>query len=644
MSSNKSPVQIYAIFHMNLAFSSIPTEDHARVVHDCYWPLLRLIEQHGIPLGLELTAYTLDCIDAVDPFWISRFRDLLNRKCCELIASGDSQIIGPLIPEEVNRQNLRLGLQRYRSLLGVVPRLAYINEQAVSAGLLDIYLDEGLESVVIEWDNPFSYNPDWCPELLLRPQSLKTASGRSIKVIWNHAIAFQKFQRYVHGELVLDDYLAYLTKVIKPDCMAFPLYGSDAEVFDYRPGRYNTESEVISGEWQRIETLFLSLKNSAQYCWCQPYDTLVHWQQNTPLTLTSAEHPVSVKKQAKYNITRWALSGRNDLLMNTLCFKRYQELRATSSSEEQWRELCRLWASDLRTHLTSKRYEELPFNPSQLNYLPPIVAASREEARCYFDEARRKLHIATDKVRLVLNAHRGLSIERLAFASQNFEPVIGTLSHGHFDHISYGADFYSNHLVMERFRERDRVTDLNKVSYQISDTQDGLVISCEQPSRQGTLKKWYHIRGESLETGFMFGDHRRPEASLRLGFITLLDCSSRAWYATHLGSNYLELFQERSNFNHGDPVSSIVSATTAVGATEGVMYLGIADRGVCLRWDPACCAPLPMLSSQQINDAYLNRLWFSLIEADETLKSGGYLPDFSFTITPCPQPISGVTP
>ena len=131
MSSNKSPVQIYAIFHMNLAFSSIPTEDHARVVHDCYWPLLRLIEQHGIPLGLELTAYTLDCIDAVDPFWISRFRDLLNRKYCELIASGDSQIIGPLIPEEVNRQNLRLGLQRYRSLLGVVPRLAYINEQAV---------------------------------------------------------------------------------------------------------------------------------------------------------------------------------------------------------------------------------------------------------------------------------------------------------------------------------------------------------------------------------------------------------------------------------------------------------------------------------------------------------------------------------
>jgi Uncharacterized conserved protein len=644
MSHSKKPVQIYAVFHMNLAFSSIPTEDHARVIAGCYWPLLRLVEQHDIPLGLELTAYTLDCIEAVDPHWISRFRELLSRQRCELIASGDSQIIGPLIPEEVNRQNLRLGLQRYHSLLGVIPRLAYINEQAVSAGLLDIYLDEGFESVVIEWDNPSSYNPEWQPELLHRPQSLKTASGRSIKVIWNHAIAFQKFQRYVHGELVLDDYLAYLTKVIKPDCMAFPLYGSDAEVFDYRPGRYNTEAEVISGEWQRIETLFLRLVNASEYSWCLPCETLAHWQETVPLALTSAEHPVSVKKQAKYNITRWALSGRNDLLMNTLCFKRYQELMSASGSEEQWRVLCRLWASDLRTHLTGKRYEELPFNASQLSSLPSVIAAGREDARCYFDEARRKLHIATDKVRLVLNANRGLSIERLAFASQNFEPVIGTLSHGHFDHISYGADFYSNHLVMERFRERDRVTDLNKVPYQIHDDQHGLLIRCEQSSKQGRLGKWYRIQGESLECGFDFADHLRPEASLRLGFITLLDCSRRAWYAAHLGSQHLEFFQSRSDFNQGDPVSSIVSATSAVGATEGIIYLGSGAKGVRLQWDPACCAPLPMLSSQQINDAYLNRLWFSLIEADETLKAGGYLPNFSYTITPCSLPLPGVAP
>jgi len=42
-----------------------------------------------------------------------------------------------------------------------------------------------------------------------------------------------------------------------------------------------------------------------------------------------------------------------------------------------------------------------------------------------------------------------------------------------------------------------------------------------------------------------------------------------------------------------------------------------------------------MISSQKINDNYLNRLWFSLIEADETLKEDGYLPSFEYSISPC---------
>jgi len=104
-------------------------------------------------------------------------------------------------------------------------KIAYINEQAVSAGLLDVYIDQGFEAVVVEWDNPYSHNPNWSNTLLDRPQSLQAASGRTIKVIWNHAIAFQKFQRYVHGELTLEDYLHYLVKIFKPGMLAFPVYG-----------------------------------------------------------------------------------------------------------------------------------------------------------------------------------------------------------------------------------------------------------------------------------------------------------------------------------------------------------------------------------------------------------------------------------
>ncbi|MGS0730638.1 glycoside hydrolase, partial [Shewanella sp. 0m-11] len=156
-------------------------------------------------------------------------------------------------------QNLQLGQSSYQDLLAYQPKIAYINEQAVSAGLLDCYIDCGFEAVVVEWDNPFSHNNDWDKSSRYQPQKLIAASGRTIKVIWNHAVAFQKFQRYAHDEIPLVEYLEYLDKAVV-DCCAFSLYGSDAEVFDYRPGRFSTESKLNINEWQRIAKLFITLK------------------------------------------------------------------------------------------------------------------------------------------------------------------------------------------------------------------------------------------------------------------------------------------------------------------------------------------------------------------------------------------------
>lgn len=626
--------QLYTVFHLNLAFSSIKEAQHPDVVARCYWPLLHLAEQ-DIPVGLEMTAYTLEAINAVDPAWVAQFKALLLAGKCELVASGDSQIIGPLIPAEVNSANLRLGQDSYQQLLGVRPRLAYINEQAVSAGLLDIYIDAGFEAVVVEWDNPFSHNGGWSHDFLARPQSLKSASGREIKVIWNHAIAFQKFQRYVHGELTLDDYLQYLVKVLKPGTVAFPVYGSDAEVFDFRPGRYHTEAEQITGEWQRIERLFFTLREMEAYYWASPSQLLSLWQPGQALALTNAQHPVSVKKQAKYNLCRWGLSGRNDLLLNTLCFQELARLKAQpNAGDDHWRALCRLWASDLRTHLTRERYNALALNPPTTSAPCFTPWQHREGIELQYDSERRRLQIRTPELHLTLNGNRGLAIESLAFASHHFAPVIGTLSHGHFDHISYGADFYSNHLLLERFRHRDRVADLNRVDYQLGE-QDGCpVIYCRQSLKSGGLLKWYKLDGECLITGFHFEENCRPEASVRLGFMTLLDCRQRAWYQTRLGGTEDEFFQIAADMDQGTPVSSIVSSASALGATAGAIHFGSKERGVRIGWDPAACAALPMISSKKIDSQYLNRLWFSLAEADETLKEGGSLLDMSLSITP----------
>jgi hypothetical protein len=370
-----------------------------------------------------------------------------------------------------------------------------------------------------------------------------------------------------------------------------------------------------------------------------PHAALRHWRDVPPLQIGTAAYPISVKKQAKYNVTRWALSGRNDLALNTACYAEFERLRHSDQREqaEPWRALCRLWASDLRTHLTASRYQTLLGHVSLAPVAPAQeqdIAGCPEGFRLGHDHERNYLLIESGELRLQLNMNRGMSIISLAFASQQWVPVAGTLFHGHFDHIGYSADFYSNHLVMERFRERDRVTDLSAVTAAIGRRGAALVLRASLNTGHGLLHKTYVVDGESLRCEFAFAATRRPEASLRLGFITLMDCSRRPWFASVNGGSVEEAFVVEQDINHGAAVSSIVSAGCALGATTGQCRFGSGDRGLHLQWDMAACAALPMISSQQVDDQYLNRLWFSLAEADETLKPDGHLLPFAVTLRP----------
>ncbi len=65
-------LQVFAFFHLNLAFSSIEEERRGDVITHCYWPLLKLAERHA--LGMEISGYTLEEIAARDPAWIARAR------------------------------------------------------------------------------------------------------------------------------------------------------------------------------------------------------------------------------------------------------------------------------------------------------------------------------------------------------------------------------------------------------------------------------------------------------------------------------------------------------------------------------------------------------------------------------------------
>src|SRR6185436_2730715 len=110
---NASVLRLFTVFHLNLAYSSIEESQRPEVLQRCYWPLLRLAERTGAPLGIEVTGFTLETAAAIDPGWLEALKRLVAGGGCELVGSGYAQLIGPLVPAAVNAANLRIGHEVY---------------------------------------------------------------------------------------------------------------------------------------------------------------------------------------------------------------------------------------------------------------------------------------------------------------------------------------------------------------------------------------------------------------------------------------------------------------------------------------------------------------------------------------------------
>jgi len=105
--------------------------------------LLRLAHEFNLPFGIEASGYTLETVAAIDPDWLSELHYLTTESPYQFIASGYAQIIGPLVPADVNAANFRLGNQVYERLLGFRHDIAPLNEQVYSAGVVQHYIDAG---------------------------------------------------------------------------------------------------------------------------------------------------------------------------------------------------------------------------------------------------------------------------------------------------------------------------------------------------------------------------------------------------------------------------------------------------------------------------------------------------------------------
>jgi hypothetical protein len=629
-------LHLFALFHLNLAFSSIEEEQRGDVIRRCYWPLLDLAQAHG-PIGIELTGFTLEEIAARDPEWIGRARALIAKGRIELIGSGYAQIIGPLVPARVTEANLRIGNDIYQRLLGRRPSIALVNEQAYSAGLVGLYLDAGYRALLMDWDNPAAHHPEWPAETRYLPQRAEGSDGRSIALLWTSTVAFQKLQRFVHGDVALEDFLGYVRERRGANNRTFCVYSSDAEIFDFRPGRYKTEEPIgTTSEWTRFAKALSALESEPGLKLVAPSEALTidDAKSNLTLRLESANCPVPVKKQRKYSLARWAVTGRDDIAINATCERVYCGLIARRAGDDAWKELCYLWASDFRTHITEKRWTAFVERLARAEREWCAPTDGNEKAASTVGTAEetlmaRHIEISTPTIAATLDRRRGLAIERLVFAGDQY-PAIGGLPHGHFDDIALQADWYTGDCVFEAPGEH-KITDLEWCEARRWRAPNGDVFAVARTeTSKGVIEKSmrFHAGAPRVDFDVTFHWQDWSKGSLRLGHVTLIPAAfdwEKLSLTTHNGGKECETFLLKDALvDHGAPVSFLVSSSHGLGMTEGWAELGDGRTAIRIDVDRSTAPLLGFLTHKKMGGSLFCQFVLSALELDETRKPSPY--------------------
>ena len=218
--------------------------------------------------------------------------------------------------------------------------------------------------------------------------------------------------------------------------------------------------------------------------------------------------------------------------------------------------------------------------------------------------------------------------------------LCGTIHHGHYDDIKWAADFYTGHLVYEA-PGKPKITDLSPVEPKVSWDGDILCISGSVDTLLGRVEKCWRIDEKS---GFLILRYRLswPQIELgclRLGHITLNPekfSQASLSYSTHNGGRFLESFGLSGlDFDHGAPVSFLVSANNAVGLTTGQIIIGDNQSGLNIQVDKKLSAAVGLVTHRQVDKSYFSRVAFTLSEMDDTSRShGNQVIDFEMVIEP----------
>lgn len=604
-------MKYFFVYYMNLMFSALTAEDQRAVIDKCLVPLIGMAE-NGLRYAIQISGISLEIINDYRPELVTQLSTLIRDGRINFIGNGYSQIIQPLFPHELNCKNQLMGIEAYQRLLEYKPKICTINEMAYSEGSCESIVAAGYETILMEVNNIEAHIDDAGFD---RFQSAKTkVCETQLNVLWCDTVAFQKFQKYTHGEWELDIYLEWLQEYTSGRKGYLCLYCSDAEIFGFRPVRYGTETPPRLDEWRRIERLMRRLENDTVFP-----DAAVGSDGNL-IRLTSAEHPVVVKKQRKYNINRWAVTGKDDQNLNTYCYQLLTHALEPESgfSTNDWRNLLRLSSSDLRTHIDRDRWAEANKIKQDFESRFPNEVGSRRDW---------PLLSQSSKFSVSLDSNRGNNI----ISWPKNSPVLGRVQSGLFLKTSLMADFYSGYAVIERLGKR-KISDLdyeaslvNTGNYnEISDNEGRFIKKSIVAEAINTLSIHVSIIVPS-----------RTKEQIKPCNFTL---SSEHWdidslyYMVRLGGSYPEKFKFGTKSFDQDAILNLnVVGSNGFCPTDGLLIIGDDDKKISFRTSQKSCFSL-IRFTYDVESAtkFLLRIAFVTQDIDETFDERDGQQEFQF--------------
>jgi hypothetical protein len=623
--------KLFTAWHINIAYSAVEISDREILIRECYWPLLKLLENNDLVFGIEISGYSLQAIHDLDPAWVTELRKLVKQGRVEIIASGWSQVIAPLVPWEVNLHNFNYGKHYLESTLETSVNVAFVNEQCWSKSLTELYSECGFKGIVMEWENPSSNHTEWPPEYGFQVKSVEF-NGCKLPVLWNSSTAFQKLQRLAHGDISIQDWQSWLAESHRsaPENSVFCIYGGDVETFGFRPKRYTSEAKSNGNEWKIVLVALLSAQNMG-FEFTLPSSILENHQSDVQaIDLVSLNMPLPTKKQPKYNPLRWATGGPDAVLANSRCFEIFSN-QSQNSTEKSWKELIELWSSDYRTHITGERWKGWEAKSSlmsteEIQKVGTLKTGSAEPKSMDFSitTSDLELRICNENIEVILNPRKGCSLKSLAFPKIHNLPIIGSYQHGTSRDIAWNADFYSMEFCFDQ-PGGAKVTDLIPVlpSWEIVDSF--VIVSCDVNTALGLIRKIYKIDGgdnPSIEVSFKILWDLIPIGSLRLADLVLnpiLEQGHPMTLAVANGGKSKEVFKlDKSDVDHGRTWSNLISAQQCFGMTDTELIFGFGNFDLLVSTAKSETKLPALLTHIDTGNVYLTRLTFSMRELDDT--------------------------